>query len=97
MKLSPEEIAASLAQCPGWTLEDPAIRKTYRLDSFADAIAFVTRLAFAAEAADHHPDLHVSYRNVTVAWSTHSAGGLTARDFDGARQSDMIAARLLPR
>ena len=92
MKLSPEDVTAQLATCPGWAVAGAAIRKLYTLKSFPDAIAFVTRLAFDAEAADHHPDLHVSYRKVTVVWSTHSEGGLTAKDFDGARSTDRIAA-----
>jgi 4a-hydroxytetrahydrobiopterin dehydratase len=49
------------------------------------------RLAFDAEAADHHPDLLVSYKRVTVTWSTHSEGGVTEKDVAGARQADVIA------
>lgn len=94
MKLSPQEVADRLADSPGWVADGDAIRKLYTFKSFPDAVAFVTRLAFDAEAADHHPDLQVSYRKVTVTWSTHSEGGVTAKDFDGARQSDMIAARM---
>ena len=94
MKLSKQKIKERLADCPGWTSNGKAIRKLYTFKSFPDAIAFVTRLAFDAESADHHPDLQVSYRKVTVVWSTHSDGGLSAKDFDGARQSDMIAARM---
>jgi 4a-hydroxytetrahydrobiopterin dehydratase len=94
MKLSPEEVTAQLAASPGWAMVGDAIRRLYTFKSFPDAIAFVTRLAFDAEAADHHPDLSVSYRKVTVVWTTHSEGGLTAGDFAGARQSDSIAAKL---
>lgn len=94
MKLSPQEVADRLADNPGWVADGDAIRKLYTFKSFPDAVAFVTRLAFDAEAADHHPDLQVNYRKVTVTWSTHSEGGVTAKDFDGARQSDMIAARM---
>ena len=94
MKLSPSEVKEKLSGAAGWELTGDAIRKRYRFAAFADSIAFVTRLAFEAEAADHHPDLQVSYRNVTVTWSTHSDGGVTAKDFAGAEQSDMIAARL---
>ena len=94
MKLSPQKIKQNLAGSPGWTVKGKAIHKLYTFKSFPDAVAFVTRLAFDAEAADHHPDLHVSYRKVTVTWTTHSEGGLSDRDFDGARQSDMIAARM---
>jgi 4a-hydroxytetrahydrobiopterin dehydratase len=94
MKLQPNEVVSRLATAPGWEHDGESIRKRYRFAAFADSIAFVTRLAFDAEAADHHPDLQVSYRNVTVTWSTHSAGGVTVKDFDGAAQSDRIAAQL---
>ena len=93
MKLSADQVSERLAKCPGWTSDGKSISKTFTLPSFPDAIAFVTRLAFDAEAADHHPDLQISYKKVTVVWSTHSAGGLTDKDFEGARQSDMIASR----
>jgi 4a-hydroxytetrahydrobiopterin dehydratase len=94
MKLSDEAVAAELAALPGWTLDGQAIRRQFRCRSFPDAIAFVTRVAFDAESADHHPDIHISYRTATLVFSTHSAGGLTAKDFDGARQADQIAARM---
>jgi len=90
--LSPAEVAARLEQLPGWSCRDRALERTFTFPSFPDAVAFVTRLAFEAEAADHHPDLHISFRRVTVRWSTHSAGGVTGKDFSGARQSDTIAA-----
>jgi 4a-hydroxytetrahydrobiopterin dehydratase len=93
MKLSLSKIKGRLVRMPGWTCRDGAISRQYTFAAFPDAIAFVTRLAFDAEAADHHPDLLVSYRKVTVTWTTHSAGGVTAKDFAGARQSDMIARR----
>jgi 4a-hydroxytetrahydrobiopterin dehydratase len=53
----------------------------------------VTRLAFDAEANDHHPDLQVSYKTVTVTWSTHSDGGVTAKDIKGAKQTEALAKR----
>lgn len=93
MKLSADQVAARVGECPGWTSANNALTKTYTLKSFPDAIAFVTRLAFDAEAADHHPDLHVNYKKVTVTWSTHSEGGVTEKDFAGVKQSEMIAAR----
>ena len=93
MKLSSEDVANELSALHGWTLDGAAIRRQFKFHSFADAIAFVTRLAFEAEATDHHPDIHVSYRTVILAWTTHSEGGLTARDFQGAHQADAIAAR----
>jgi 4a-hydroxytetrahydrobiopterin dehydratase len=93
MKLSEHDIHARLVDRPGWTFDGDAIERTIVFETFADAIAFVTRLAFDAEAADHHPNLSVSYRKVRVSWSTHSEGGVTEKDFNGARQADAIAAR----
>ena len=53
------------------------------------------RLGFEAEAADHHPDLDIRYKRVLVCWSTHSAGGVTDKDFTGARAADTVAKGLL--
>lgn len=94
MPFTQDEIRAALAGLPGWRVEDDALVRQFTLPSFADAVAFVTRIAFDAEAADHHPDLHVSYKRVSVTWATHSEGGITAKDVAGARQTDAVAARL---
>jgi len=75
----------------GWTLQGDAIRKQYTFAGFPDAIAFVNRLAPKAEAADHHPDILINYKRVTLTYSTHSEGGLTAKDFDGAAAADRLA------
>ena len=83
--LSDEEIQAALAELPGWEQGDGEISREFRLDSFAGAIAFVVRLSYAAEAADHHPDLDIRYSRVRVTLSTHSEGGVTAKDLDLAR------------
>ena len=87
-KLTDAEIAAALADLPGWTLADGAISRTFTCASFPDAITFATRIAFDAEAADHHPDFQISYKTVVVTWSTHSAGGVTKKDVDAARLTD---------
>ena len=94
MKLQPQEIESRLREHSGWAVEGDALTRTFAFKAFPDAIAFVARLAFDAEAADHHPDLDIRYRKVTVTWSTHSEGGVTEKDFAGVRQSDMIAARI---
>ena len=83
--LSDEEIRAALAHLPGWELGDGEITREYRLDSFAGAISFVVRLSYAAEAANHHPDLDIRYSKVSVTLSTHSEGGVTVQDLDLAR------------
>jgi 4a-hydroxytetrahydrobiopterin dehydratase len=89
--LNDEEITAALADLPGWEHGDGEISREYRLDSFAGAIAFVVRLSYAAEAANHHPDLDVRYSKVRVTLSTHSEGGVTAKDVDLARTIEGFA------
>jgi 4a-hydroxytetrahydrobiopterin dehydratase len=91
MPLTDQDITRRLPTMPGWHLEGNALKRKFELKSFADAIAFVTRLAFEAEAADHHPDVNINYKRVTLSWSTHSEGGVTEKDFAGAAQSDKIA------
>jgi 4a-hydroxytetrahydrobiopterin dehydratase len=95
MKLRDEDIAARLQSFSGWSRRSDAIEREFVFPSFADAVAFVVRLAFEAEAADHHPDLRVSYRKVTVSWTTHSEGGVTEKDFAGVGQAERVAAAFL--
>jgi 4a-hydroxytetrahydrobiopterin dehydratase len=90
-RLDDTAIGKALEVLTGWTLDGNAIRRQFTLASFPDAIAFVTRLAFDAEAADHHPDILVTYKRVTLTYSTHSEGGLTQKDIDGARNADALA------
>ena len=85
-KLPDDRIAQRLSALDGWAREGDEIVKTFELPTFPDAIAFVTRVADRAEAADHHPDLDIRYRKVRVALSTHDAGGLTDLDFDLAAE-----------
>ena len=92
MKLSADEITTRLRALPGWTNEQGALQRQFTFKSFPDAIAFVARLAFDAEAADHHPDIQISYRKVTIRWSTHDEGGITEKDFTCARQADQFAS-----
>ena len=89
-RLSEEQIAEQLAGVDSWSRDGDTIRKQYTLGGFPDAIAFVTRLAFDAEAADHHPDIFINYKRVMVSFTTHSEGGLTQKDFDGARKVDAL-------
>ena len=89
--LADDEIRAALADLPGWEHAGGEISREYRLDSFAGAITFVVRLSYAAEAADHHPDLDIRYSRVRVTLSTHSEGGVTAKDLDLARSIEGFA------
>lgn len=69
---------------------DGALERTFELGSFPEAIAFVNRVAELAQAEDHHPDIAVSYKKVTLRWTTHSAGGITERDRELAGRSDAL-------
>ncbi len=79
-RLSDDEIRSGLAKLPGWERRDDEIEKVFELASFPDAVAFVTRVGFLAEKANHHPDLDVRWRKVRVGLSTHDEGGVTGRD-----------------
>ena len=71
----------------GWDEVDGALQRQFELPSFAEAIAFVNRVAELAEGENHHPDIAVSYKRVTLRWTTHSAGGITERDRELAARS----------
>lgn len=91
--LSAEELAAGLASLPGWEAQGNAIVRRYAFEGgFMGSIGFVNRLAEAAEAADHHPDLAISWNAVTVTLSTHSQGGVTEKDLALAAEADRLAA-----
>jgi 4a-hydroxytetrahydrobiopterin dehydratase len=73
-----------------WTERDGALERELVFDGFRQAIEFVDRLADLAESADHHPDIAISYKRVTVRWTTHSAGGITDRDRELAARTDEL-------
>ena len=89
-KLSDTEIEQRLGDLSDWARQGDMIHKTFRLGSFPAAIAFVTQIGFLAEAAAHHPDIDIRWRRVTLALTTHDAGGLTDKDFELAAQIDEI-------
>ena len=91
--LSLEEVDRQLKTVRDWTLEGRAIRKQFTFAGFPEAVAFVNRLVPEAEAADHHPDITINYRKVTLLYSTHDEGGVTQKDFDGAAMADRNASR----
>src|SRR3954468_18131595 len=90
-KISADGVRDRLKNLAGWSLQEDAISRQFTFAGFADAVAFIVRLGFTAEEADHHPDLIVNYRRVTVTYSTHSEGGLTEKDFEGARAAEKAA------
>jgi 4a-hydroxytetrahydrobiopterin dehydratase len=76
----------------GWSESRGALEREYRFADFAEAMAFVNLLAEAAEAANHHPDLAISWSLVTVRWWTHAQQAITERDVELARRTDELAS-----
>jgi 4a-hydroxytetrahydrobiopterin dehydratase len=73
-----------------WQEVDGALQRSFELESFPAALDFVNRVGALAEAEDHHPDIAISYRNVTLRWWTHTAGGITDRDRELAAKTDLL-------
>jgi len=89
-KLSQAELDRALRDLPGWTVKDGAITKTFKHDSFPEAIVFVNAVAHLAELANHHPDIDIRYSNITLALVTHDQGGITEKDVELARRIEEI-------
>ena len=89
-QLDEAAVTAELARTPGWRRAGPAIERTWRFAGFKEAMVFVNGVAALAERENHHPDVTIHYNEVTLSLWTHSAGGLTARDFDLARTIDAL-------
>jgi 4a-hydroxytetrahydrobiopterin dehydratase len=93
--LSEDAIARALEDLPGWQREDDAtIARFAKLPSFPEAVATVSEVAELAEENDHHPDMDIRYNSLKFKLSTHSEGGLTAKDTDLAAK---ISAELSSR
>jgi 4a-hydroxytetrahydrobiopterin dehydratase len=90
--LSSAKITAALAGLPGWTFKRDALAKEFKFGSFREAFSFMTRVAFEAEAMDHHPDWTNVYNRVAVRLNTHDAGGkVTAKDVELARKIQAVS------
>ena len=90
-KLSDLDIQRALGTLPGWARRGDALVKTYTRPTFADGIAFVGRIASAADAMDHHPDIDIRYTKITCSLSSHDAGGITQRDLDLASKIEAVS------
>jgi 4a-hydroxytetrahydrobiopterin dehydratase len=90
-KIAADEARSRLQKLPGWELQNDAISRQFTFGGFPEAVAFVVRLAFEAEAADHHPDILINYKRVRLTYSTHSENGLTDKDFAGAERATALA------
>ena len=90
--LSERQVRDALVELPGWTHAGDTIAKTYTFSQFREAVSFVVRIAFSAEAANHHPELWNVYNRVRVTLSTHDAGGrVTAKDIALAREIEQVS------
>lgn len=89
--LSDDQIAEALSDLEGWSHEDDKLKRDYSFDNFRDAIAFINRIAFEAEEQVHHPELFNVYNSVSIALSTHDAGGkVTEKDLKLAKTIESL-------
>ena len=92
MSLLPDnEVEAFIEAHPNWSRADKEITRTYEFEDFNESMGFVTRMAMEAEKANHHPDIDIRWNEVTLTLSTHSEGGLTAKDLELADTADGLA------
>ncbi|MCM6775905.1 4a-hydroxytetrahydrobiopterin dehydratase [Nocardia sp. CDC159] len=89
--LTDDELAAALKDLPEWTHTGNSIARTVEAPSFLAGIELVRKVAEAAEAANHHPDIDIRWRRIVFTLSTHDANGLTRRDVDLAHEIDRLA------
>jgi 4a-hydroxytetrahydrobiopterin dehydratase len=89
-KLTSTQINSALASVPEWKLEGDNIKRTFQFKDFPAAIKFVNAVAGPAEKSNHHPDIDIRWNKVTLALSTHDAGGLTEKDFSLAKEFDRL-------
>jgi 4a-hydroxytetrahydrobiopterin dehydratase len=75
----------------GWAVVDEALEREFSFESYREGLEFLTRVAEAADAENHHPDLDLRYKKVVVRWTTHSAGGITDRDREMAARTNELA------
>ena len=89
--LTDKQITKRLSKLNGWTREGGTISKTFKLDTYMAGLAFASAIGTVCEARDHHPDLAIGWRKVTVSFTTHDAGSqLTEKDFDAAAAVDAL-------
>lgn len=91
VKLSDAEIETRLDSLPEWSRRGEEIQRTYGFKDFVQSMAFVNAVAARAEAVQHHPDILIRWNRVTLSLSTHDCGGISAKDFDFARDADAAA------
>lgn len=90
--LTPAEITSALAGLPGWVCERDALEKSFKFGGFREAFSFMVRVAFEAEAMNHHPEWSNTYNQVLIRLNTHDAKGkVTAQDLELARKIQKVS------
>ncbi len=83
-------VESQLEQFPDWFLDGDSIRREWLFADFKSALIFINKVALVAEEMNHHPEIRNTYNKVTLRLSTHTAGGITKKDFQAARRIDQI-------
>jgi len=91
-KLNEKEINEHLKNAEGWEYQDNAIHTSLEFDNFKDAFSVMTRIAFEAEAMQHHPDWSNVYNSLNITLTTHDADGVTEKDFKLAKIIDKLVS-----
>ena len=94
--LSSQEVEHALQDLPGWQTRNNTIERSFQFGSFVEAMTFVNRIAEAAEAVNHHPDIHISYNRVRLVLLSHDSGGVTRRDIRMAGKINEIVGTREP-
>jgi 4a-hydroxytetrahydrobiopterin dehydratase len=90
--LSTSEVDQALQKLPGWSRQGKAVERVFQFGNFLEAMEFVNKIAVAAEAANHHPDITISYNKVTLSLVSHDSGGVTQRDIRMAGKINDVAS-----
>lgn len=90
-RVGEEVVRAALQSLPQWSGDERAIAATFGFDTYEAGVAFAVQVALLAQRIDHHPELVIGWRRVTVTFTTHDADGVTARDLSAAKAVDAIA------
>ena len=91
-RLSDSQVAEQIKKLPGWERKGDAIRKVFPFKNYYETMAFVNATAWISHREDHHPDLEVGYNKCVVTYSTHSAGGVTAKDLECAGKLEKLVS-----
>lgn len=92
VKLERQQVAEALQKLRQWTLQGDQIERLFTFETFVDSMIFVNKVAELAEEEEHHPEIRIIYNRVTLALTTHDAGGLTQKDFQMAHRIDSLSS-----